>query len=131
MHLQHHIASQLEKHGFTISFGPRLAEKSYDTAVGAKLATIWLSAPNPAAGQMTLSGYYFSEGRNILQSCAQLIEADATPAQCTSAVEQFASQVELAVCASYAVRMHRALAPEPHFPVEPVQASIARAAASA
>ena len=106
MNIQTHIASQLEQHGFTISLGPRLAEKTYDTAVGAKLATVWLSPPNPASTWRSLNGYYYSEGRNILENCVELIEADATPAQCISVADKFALQVEKAVASSYAVRVH-------------------------
>ena len=107
MFLRNEIAARLEDQGFLNSFGPCLAEKIYDTAVGAKLATIWLSPPNPASARMTLSGYYYSEGRNILESCVQLIDANAGLAQCMEVVDKFALQVEKAVAGSYAVRLHQ------------------------
>jgi hypothetical protein len=85
-----------------------LAEKSFATVVGPKVAHVYLQDFGAQSQAFILAGAYWSEGRNILEGCGILIQKEAQSAEVSALVQKFIAGVEAAVGASYAVRLMRA-----------------------
>jgi len=99
------IASILVQHGWTLSKGPNLASKVFDTAVGPRTALAWLTPGADGVGNRALRAEYQSEGRNILAGYAEVFRAAADSAVIERMAARFAGHVETAVRQSYAVRL--------------------------
>lgn len=101
------IREALQANGWTLTQGPSLAQKDFDTAVGVKTATVWISPMRAGTIQRLLSGEYYSEGRNILGPHCVLIPVDADSDTAAELTLQFVRNVESAIADSYAVRLLR------------------------
>ena len=102
------IAAELQARGWTLVEGPNLASKMFPTAVGEKVASLWLSQPwKPDEDQMSLSGEYYSEGHNILVGCMEIVHVNAQADTVAKSVDRFNKGVESAIAESYAGRLLR------------------------
>lgn len=103
MDIRHAVAQHLAAiGGWAIGQGTAVASKMYDTAVGPKEAQIYLMR---GTARFTLTGQYYSEGRNALEAVMVLIEPTIGDEQLREMVEQFAGKVDAAVAATYAARL--------------------------
>lgn len=94
--------------GWTGLDSTALAEKSFATAVGPKVAHVYLQDCDAQSKAFILAGDYQSEGRNILESCGVLFLKDAQCEAVCGLVASFIARAEQAVGQSYAVRLMRA-----------------------
>lgn len=95
----------LEEWGWTAAKGAALATKTYETAVGPKVALAYLADFRADDPNTTLSGEYQSEGRNILEAHGVLIPKTADAAERRKLFERFARGADLQVGQSYAARL--------------------------
>ena len=96
------VGALLRQHGWVlVEGGTALATKVYSTAVGPKEAQVYLSRSRDDDPNQTLSGQYYSEGRNIM-STGVLLPKAAAAADVERLVAQFAREADYAVDASYA-----------------------------
>ncbi|AJY53198.1 hypothetical protein [Halomonas sp. KO116] len=80
-----------------------LATKDYDTAVGPKTASLWLSPAG--AGQFRLAGNYCSEGRNVLSTVSGYCWESSSHHDLQATLEKVLSQIDQNVDQSYARRL--------------------------
>lgn len=104
-HQHHQIAEFLGQRGWTIPAGPNIASKSFDTAVGARTAHVWLSPRADDAGNRALRAEYLSEGRNVLACYSEVFPAAADSDFVARIAARFVGNVETAVRESYAARL--------------------------
>ena len=96
------VGALLRQHGWVlVEGGTALATKVYRTAVGPKEAQVYLSRSRDDDPNQSLSGQYYSEGRNIM-STGVLLPKAAAAADVERLVAQFAREADSAVDASYA-----------------------------
>lgn len=100
------LCALLLAHGWElVPGGTALASRSYATAVGPKVGQVYLSRSAEGDANETLSGHYYSEGRNVMPSV--LIPKAADAATLERLVAQFAREADAAVAGSYAARLLR------------------------
>lgn len=96
------VGALLRQHGWVlVEGGTALATKVYPTAVGPKEAQVYLSRCRDDDPNQSLSGQYYSEGRNIM-SAGVLLPKTAEAADVERLVARFAREADAAVDASYA-----------------------------
>ena len=96
------VGALLRQHGWVlVEGGTALATKVYSTVVGPKEAQVYLSRSRDDDPNQTLSGQYYSEGRNIM-AVGVLLPKVAAAADVERLVGQFAREADAAVDASYA-----------------------------
>ena len=96
------VGALLRQHDWVlVEGGTALATKVYSTAVGPKEAQVYLSRSRDDDPNQTLSGQYYSEGRNIM-AVGVLLPKVAAAADVERLVGQFAREADAAVDASYA-----------------------------
>lgn len=96
------VGALLRQHGWVlVEGGTALATKVYPTAVGPKEAQVYLARSRDDDPNQTLSGQYYSEGRNIM-AVGVLLPKAAAAADVERLVAQFAREADAAVDASYA-----------------------------
>lgn len=98
------VAKSLRRHGWTIADSnvPAFALKSFKTAVGNRVASIFFSV---GKFNYSFNGYYQSEGRNILEPCIWLVPKEAEALEIEQLADMFAIRVDEAVVNSYAARL--------------------------
>jgi hypothetical protein len=98
------ICTILQSNGWTLFDQPcaALLFKMYKSAVGLKEAQAYLSG---GKYEWRLSGQYYSQGRNILETQAVLIPIDCGTHQLHELCIKFIENVESAIADSYAVRL--------------------------
>lgn len=97
------VKNALEQHGWAPVAGTIFAKKTFQTAVGEKVASAWLTGGD--SFNRTLSGDYLSEGRNVLESCGVLIPHAARFDMVLDYVSHFSKLVDDAIAGTYAVRV--------------------------
>ncbi len=97
------ILKALEMHGWVATSGAAIAQKTFQTAVGQKVAHAYLSSGD--SFNRTLSGDYLSEGRNVLEPHGVLIPHAARFDMVVAHVSHFALSVDKVVAQTYAVRL--------------------------
>ena len=80
------------------------ARKAYATAVGEKVASIYLGFWRDGEG-FTVRGDYYSEGRNILEPWSVLVSLPNTDAEIRRLVRTFLADADRVVTNSYAARL--------------------------
>lgn len=88
------VSIELRRHGWEPCAGTAIATKEFQTAVGLRLAHIYLA---DYGNSYVLQGDYFSEGRNVLESLNTIFAAASSEAQVRSLAIEFARQVERTV----------------------------------
>jgi len=83
-----------------------LARKLYLTAVGYKQALVYLE-DWPNSNVAVLTGDYWSEGRNILESLRETISVEADGETICRQVDRFVAQLDAKVAESYAMKLLR------------------------
>ena len=102
--IEWNVAKKLEEHGWSrLVSGTAIASKLFHTAVGKKLALVYLSEGD--GYNRSLKGDYQSQGSNILEAKGVLIPVTATLVECNVLVDEFANNAECAISQSYAVRL--------------------------
>lgn len=99
------VADRLEALGWKKGAWTAVASKSYDTAVGAKEAVVYLASWGPSEANVTLTGAYQSEGHNILSTCFVSVPKTAGREEIDQKVGLFVEQAEKAISESYARRL--------------------------
>jgi hypothetical protein len=97
------VFAALMQHGWVATTGTALAQKSFLTAVGVKVAHAYMGGGDFC--NWTLSGDYQSEGRNILEPHAALIPRAARFDLVLARVSHFVKSVDEVVGNSYAARL--------------------------
>lgn len=107
------IAAELQAQGYTLTQGPSLASKTFPTVVGPKTVTIWLYPPRTSSDPRVwvLWGEYWSEGRNVMSGCEELIPDDADANTVRSTTQHLIQHGEAAILDSYAARLFRRFGP--------------------
>lgn len=85
--------------------GGTAAVKNFDSAVGPKKALIWVSRHPDQEGNITVSGEFWSEGRNIVESNGLLLNVEMSIGQIPRRIEHFLKKLEVKIRDSYAVRL--------------------------
>jgi hypothetical protein len=101
------VAAHLELHGWKMLSGVAIAMKEVDTAVGQKTAHAYIGKFQADSENWTLTGSYWSEGRNVLEPAMTLIPTTADEEKLRACVEAFAEEAERYVAQSYAVKLRR------------------------
>ena len=110
MHLQEYpvvAIETLEGLGWKAAGGTAIAHKTYDTAVGPKVALAYLSGPGRDSDYVSLTGDYQSEGHNVLAICTELLPVAAHDDLVRALVTQFSVRADAAVGQSYAAGLLR------------------------
>lgn len=100
------IVRALVAHGWTASDGTAIASKVYRTAVGDKLALVYLGEFH-GSGTVMLQGTYFSEGSNVIENALRIIPLNASAAAVKEIVASFHEQTDRQIRQSYAARLLR------------------------
>ena len=103
------VATYLKSVGFVIDIQDPftgLGRKSFDSAMGVKLAQVYFRESSDTDGGFVMSAEMQSEGRNCLSTCLGLIPAGADESLVIQTAAKFAQHIEKDVAASYAVRLH-------------------------
>lgn len=103
------VAGDLYLYTYTV------ATKAYKTAVGIKEAVAFIQPLKEIVA--TLTGTYFSEGRNILSTTGLNIQPGMATDEIASGVDTFAAEVDATVAGSYAVKVLGA-SQEPYWPLK-------------
>jgi len=104
------IATSLVSHGWSRVVGAAMASKTFQTAVGDKVAHIYFEGNDrdlPTEPSRSLKGDYQSEGRNALEPWSILIPKAAAPDEVQRLVAQFAIKADKAVSNTYAAKLNR------------------------
>lgn len=102
------ISTALHELGWTapeVPYAPSLAHIEFETAVGPKTAhatDFWPSCQE----SVTLSGVYFSEGRNVLSNVFETISVNASLEEVKKVVVRYMHNVTQAVDTSYARKLY-------------------------
>lgn len=98
------ICNYLQSNGWILFDPPNsaLSFKFYDSAIGKKEAQVYFSGDQY---HWCLSGLYYSQGRNILETESVLIPVDSTMHHLADLCSAFVNNVETAIANSYAVRL--------------------------
>lgn len=99
------VGAHLQSLGWKMLESVAVARKTFETAVGPKDAHAYLGHLRKDGASFLLTGDYWSEGRNVLESAVTLVPREATGAQLEASVGRFASSVETLVGQSYAVTL--------------------------
>lgn len=97
------VFAALMQHGWIATTGVAIAQKSFLTAVGWKVAHAYMGGGDFC--NWTLSGDYQSEGRNILEPHGVLIPRDTRFDLVLAHVSHFVKSVDEVVANSYAARL--------------------------
>ena len=99
----------LTAQGWTISpeNTPSCALKSFDTAVGPKDATLYISRSSDDEPALWLYAQYYSEGRNILEPMATQLSLSASACDQAQRFFKFLSSLETRVSQSFAARLFK------------------------
>lgn len=103
------VVSALQAHGWTPvhPLDTAIAQKSFETAVGERVASVYLSQFDKEGFNCTLAGDYESEGRNQLAGDSMLISWNATPQDVQRITQAFAAQADQTISQTYAARIHQ------------------------
>lgn len=103
------VASNLERQGWTPTdpLDTAIAQKSFDTAAGERVASVYLSDFDRQGFNCTLHGDYESEGHNQLAGDGVLISLGCTPEDVQRLTDQFVARVECTISETYAARLLR------------------------
>lgn len=105
--LKEQITALLVQAGFTRSpNSPGVVEKRYACGIEENVAIVCLNRLCRKTGEISLNAYFFNNGRNILQWCAQLVSDDAGPAMCGAQVRRFVNAIEREISNSSSVRVN-------------------------
>lgn len=85
--------------------GDLIAEKQFDSAVGPKKALIWIGRGADQVGNFSVTGEFWSEGRNILEPRGLILNVDTPAEKVAGLVERFTQDLEAKIQDSYAVRL--------------------------
>lgn len=99
------VCAVLQLHGWVPTDGVAIASKTFPTAVGPKVALVYLQDYGKGTENYVLAGDYQSEGRNILEPEFVLLPKQASDEVLRSLVLKFAAKVAKAIAASYAARL--------------------------
>jgi hypothetical protein len=99
------VSALLLQHGWQPFDGVAIAGKTFATAVGPKMALVYLQDYGKYTVNYILTGDYQSEGRNILESQFVLLPKAADEATLRDLVKRFAADVSKTIASSYAVRI--------------------------
>ncbi len=102
------VTALLAAAGWKPEPGTAIASKFYDTYVGPRQAQVYLSRGDEY--NRTLSGQYYSEGRDATAACLKLIPHTATPEQVAHIVSRFMADMDATVAQTYAARLLRTAA---------------------
>lgn len=91
--------------GWSLSEGPSLALRTFDSAVGEKRAVLWLAPEREGEPNRSLTGEFWSEGRNVLSAERALIPVGASEETVKRISAAFLSSVDREIGQSYAVRL--------------------------
>lgn len=98
------IKAVLKNYGWTeLSVGTAISEKSYQTAVGLRVAHTYLSRGDEF--NLTIQGDYRSEGRNALEPHCVLVSKTIEPAAAVRLIVRYASGADAAVAQTYAAKL--------------------------
>lgn len=99
----------LQSAGWTVLRGhSATAVKAFDTACGPKEAQMYLIDRSLAGRTSSLQGFYFSEGRNVLEPLPLLLAPGMHPVLIRQRIFEFFHEVEARVLDTYAARLLRA-----------------------
>ena len=84
--------------------GLAFGAKAYQTAVGPREAHFYLTASDGI--NQSLTGSFYSEGRNVIESCPLLVPVDATEEQVEGLCTQFLTGCERMINQSYARKLY-------------------------
>lgn len=101
----------LQPLGWKDSDAVTIASKEFQTAVGIKVADIYLFEVGQDIGELEykLHGSYQSQGRNILETSNAYIPKVHTADELNKFVKEFVENIEAVIAESYAVKIHRLL----------------------
>lgn len=91
--------------GWEPTDGPAAGRREYATVVGLKQALIWIGRRPDQAGNISVAGEFWSEGRNVLEHRGVLLNVEMRPGQVAGRVAQFLRLVEEGIQQSFAVRL--------------------------
>lgn len=99
-----HLATQ---HGWkTDRIIPNVVSREYETAVGMKQASIWLTVCRETQN-IYLKPDYRSEGRNAAESTIGFIRAASTEAEALAALDAYLPKLDDCIAQTYAARLFR------------------------
>ncbi len=96
---------QLEQDGWKIldpKWHTAVAQCTFATAVGPKVAHVYLSEGHD---DFSFQAEYYSEGRNILESCTVVVPSDIDSSALSKALSGFTESIRQKVRSSYAVML--------------------------
>ena len=97
------LKAVLKAHGWTEHVGAAIAQKSYQTAVGPRVAHTYLSRGDEF--NFTICGDYQSEGRNALEPHGVLVPKTIDPAGAVRLIVRYARGADAAVAQTYAAKL--------------------------
>jgi hypothetical protein len=107
--IKHQVQQALIAAGWQ-PLGPKhtaLAERSFATVVGPRVAYVYLAPPHRDGDTRSLLADYQSEGRNVLASHITPIAVTATAEQITQQIERFSANAVRTINDTYAMRLAR------------------------
>lgn len=104
--LHERVFEALVKHGWRGCDGAAVAIKEYPTAVGPREAHAYLIDCLASERCVVLTGQYWSEGRNIIETLFMRIDADLNVPDTQAVVDRYVLSVDQAVANSYAGRLY-------------------------
>ena len=108
--LKNAITALLVVNGWKVEVGTAVASKQYETAVGLKVALIYVGTKVwPESDLIQVTGDYQSEGRNALSATFSLIPLSLTAKQLAVQVAKYLDQVDYVVSLTYAAKLHNSL----------------------
>jgi hypothetical protein len=106
-HIETILKDRLHSLGWRKEPGPAIASKSYPTAVGYKTAWVYLKDFGPENDNFLLTGTYYSEGRNCLESTSRPVFKTAQDDKAVASLaEAFACEADAQISQTYAVKLN-------------------------
>jgi hypothetical protein len=84
---------------------PNAIEKYFDSAVGPKMAVIWIGRAPDQVGNFSVTAEFWSEGRNIAESKGIVLNINTPVEKIPGLIAQFIRKLEGAINDSFAVRL--------------------------
>ena len=101
------ITALLVENGWKAEDGAAVASKYYETAVGLKVAFIYVGTKVwPDTDRILITSEYQSEGRDALSTTFSLISLSLTAEQLKVQIVKYLKQVDYAVSQTYAAKLH-------------------------
>jgi hypothetical protein len=97
------VTEALLNAGWTQSNGAALVTKEFKTAAGVRQAAVYLSKGDEY--NRTISGDYWSEGRNALEGSSILVPVGADAAKVSLLAEKFCLGAEKMISQTYAMKL--------------------------